>query len=354
LSTTFAKAHDEKLVPVGTERHARRFVIAFSVTFACLTLAIGTLNFVTNPNGLYPTNLVKGAKWNDRPQKSKLMRQTSAEVLILGTSHSMKISPKEVEALTGMTAFNAAVSNGTAEDELIFLRDAVEGNHWPVKLVLVQVDPDILGSGPLDPTLRRDPDLSRYLGSGSPIEEKWENVTALLNFDQTLHSLYTYRWILKGSILSQHFEPDGYLRYDQTERERAQGTFNLQVRVAASGTFARFANVSPPSAARESVFNNLLEYCKAHSIAVKIFLPPLHPSVYSALQKTNFARVNAETIEYARTAAAKYGAEFYNFNDLASFDGKADGFYDAEHMDEANASLLEGVLLKPEPAIALK
>jgi hypothetical protein len=76
--------------------------------------------------------------------------------------------------------------------------------------------------------------------------------------------------------------------------------------------------------------------------------------VYSALQRTNFARVDAETIEFAQTAAAKNGAQFYDFSDLASFGGKADGFYDAEHVDEANASLLEGALLKPEPAIALK
>jgi hypothetical protein len=334
-----------------------KYIRGFLAVFAALCFSIAALNYVINPQGLYSTRLVKTPQWNTRHEKIALMKGTHCQAIILGSSHAMKISSSKVKDLTGYQTFNAAVDMATVEDEFAFLRAAVEGNRWPLNLVLVAVDPETFSpSAPLDPTLVDDPELSRYVVSRSDIDHRWENATALLSLEQTSLSFQTLNWIWKGALPDHHFDADGYLHYDTMERAKTSGTYDLmaQINITKGRITGRYRTIGALSAAREQLFLTMLRYCQVHGIAVKIFILPLHPLIRATLSVYHYDRLLDETIDFATSAARRYNAGFYDLSDLRTFRGHADAFYDGEHIDEVNARLVAIKLLAHERGDAVQ
>jgi hypothetical protein len=336
----------------------RKYVLGFLALLAALCLAIGTLNYVVNPQGLYSTHLVKTPLWNTRHEKIMLMKRTYCQAIILGSSHAMKISPTEVKDLTGFRTFNAAVDMATVEDEFALLRAAVEGNRWSVRFVLVAIDPETFNpSTPTDPTLRRDSELSRYVPeSRSAIVTRWEAATALLSVEQTSTSFQTLNWFRNGAPRDHHFDADGYLHYDTLEGARLSDTYDLKTQVnSTKGRITgRYRTITALSAKRQQLFIDMLHYCHVRGIEVNIFIPPLHPSIRAALSTYHYDRLLAETIDFATPAAQRYSANFYDLSNLGTFRGHVDAFYDGEHVDEVNARLIAIKLLGHRPGNAVQ
>jgi len=340
-----------------TEILWRKYVRGFLSVFAALCCSIATVNFLINPFGLYSTRLVKTPQWNARHEKATLMKGARCQAIILGSSHAMKISPVEVKDLTGFQTFNAAVDMATVEDEFALLRTAVEGNHWPLKLALVAVDPETFSANaPTDMGLKRDSELSKYVASQFPVNFRWEAAKALLSIEQTSVSFQTLNWLRKGAPSDHHFDVDGYLHYDLLERAKRTGKYDLtaQINSTKERMAGRYRTIGALSTDRQKVFLEMLNYCQIHGIRVKIFILPLHPSIRTVLLAYRYDRLLSETVDFVRSAAQRSGADFYNLSDLRTFQGHNDAFFDGEHIDEVNARLITTKILEHEPGHAIQ
>jgi len=71
-----------------TDSAWRSFVFRFGLVVLLALVAIGTLNYLVNPEGLYQTHLVPQILWSARPQKAALLKAARPvpQAVILGSS----------------------------------------------------------------------------------------------------------------------------------------------------------------------------------------------------------------------------------------------------------------------------
>src|SRR4051794_17655460 len=113
---------------------------AFFGGLTSVLLCASLANVIVNPRGYYPTSLVRKIVWSDTDTKLTLIeRADPTDVVILGSSRAMSLSPSLISSLTGRSAFNAAKSHAVPEDALAMLRYLL-AKQWKPKEIVVAVD----------------------------------------------------------------------------------------------------------------------------------------------------------------------------------------------------------------------
>jgi hypothetical protein len=327
-----------------------KFVYWFAAALALLFLSIAGFNFIVNPMGLYPTRIFPVLVWNPREAKAQMLDgyKEKPQALILGSSRTMKIAPADVQRLTGLRTFNAGVSSAMVEDYYVMLRYAVERAHVNPKLVLIGVDLEAF-----DSRLQMDwwllPSRGLSLVSRRVSADSWaEKFNRAFSASQTRLSLQTIEILLTRNKLEplRQLEPDGYVHWLDRETERAEGRLDLNTRIRETiGDYKpRFAS-DDISEDRLHYLESTLQYCHEHGFRAVVFLTPWHPRVIEALQPMGFSRRHDAILKRVSAMSEASGAQVYDFSDVSSFDGIADGFFDGIHIDERNASRLTARLL---------
>jgi hypothetical protein len=344
--------------PAGAAPAPRRYVLTFLATLLGGCLLLGGFNFVVNPLNFYPPRLVRPLTYGDQLTKVDLMNALTQkpEVLILGSSRTMKLAPADVTALTGLTAFNGGVSSSRPEEWYAMLSHAVDDLHWQPKELVVGVDmetlfyhgapnDDLLSSGDLRPYLP----LHWYLGS---LEDR---ATLLFSYKQL-------KWSREALALQAGprqpaaitFDADGLLHYVGWEKAVATGTYQLATDVNKRdyvnnryGPLAGANGAATLDPERTALFEQMLKLATDHGVRVRLFTTTFHPSVLAALQPLPvFAQVHRDAVQYLTDAAARYpGVSFVDFTDLSAFGGDPDNFFDGVHIRQENGrKLLERLL----------
>src|SRR5436309_1393712 len=141
-----------------------KFVVA--TVGACLALlgAALLLNVLVDPFAIAGTGLLPTAVEADRSVKLNLIQhlERSPGIVILGSSRARQAEPSFLTRITGETAFNAAVTGGTAADAWVMARYVTdrfprESHHY-----IWFVDAGIATKG-INPQLAEDPRGKRYL-----------------------------------------------------------------------------------------------------------------------------------------------------------------------------------------------
>lgn len=329
----------------------RRCVAAMLVTLAATLGAVATLNLLVNPLNLYSARLLPPRGANIRAQKVELLQRSPPRLraLILGSSRSMKLAPTLVESLTGLQAFNGAVSAAVAEDHYALLRYAVGRLERPITLVVLGLDVEAFQEDDYDIT-QVSPELFEYLGR----DRLWEarkRMASLVGMHQTRLSIKTLWLALHGRLLEPpwYFEPDGRISPAVWEVQRATPGWDLrdQLRKTASwyiGRYSRFPRLSP---GRRDVFEATLRYAREQGITVIVFVTTLHPDVASAIRSIGYDARREELLRELRRLGNAWGAPVHDFTSIESFGGDPAGFYDGHHMDARNSELLLRRLLAP-------
>ena len=333
----------------------RPFLRRFLGLFVALLLAIAAINLLVNPMGLYPPHLLPPVTWNMRAIKPELLRKAEPKprVLILGSSRSMQISPSEVQKLTGLPAFNAAVESAMAEDDYAMLRYAVERGGVTPQLVILGIDVEAFHNHlPIeDSALEAEAFRGLLPGSGfSP----WKKFYKLFVVQQTRLSLRSLRVQLTGHIPQRlAFDPDGYLHYREFERERASGHYDLNTKVQREiGDYvARTAGYTAISTERRKYLEELLQYCHQHGIRVVMWVTPLGPRLLESLAARGYEQREREVLAMLHDLGAQYGDPVYDFSSVEKFRGDPGGFWDGAHMTEANNSLVTRLMLRQTDAV---
>jgi len=224
---TAAEVHATSSAPTGQ----RRFVAGFLGSFLAVLAVVLAFNVVVDPLALAGTGLVPTAVEPDRSIKLDLLQHLKhgPQILILGDSRGRQAEPSFLQRLTGHTAFNAAVTGGSAPEAYVFVRFTAD--RFPQQRRYIWFTDEGLASGIVQPQLAQDPRARRYL-PGSP-RFALGDVKTYLSTDATRDSWRVFeKCVLATCHTKIRYNPDGSLTR-QSLRFLPERARSLQRSVAA-------------------------------------------------------------------------------------------------------------------------
>jgi hypothetical protein len=324
------------------ERQARSIGVWLGGFAACVLL-VGIANFLLNPWGMYPYRLIEPRLEYTRDTKTALFSALPAmpEVLVLGTSRSMGISPAYIEAQTGATAFNAAVLSGRPSDYLALYRFMTVNRSGEAPQVLLVEINHVVSYDPDLTAMRSPARLFPYLPL--PIQQRYislrlEGLLSLQHLAEGVYALrYQQTYPLQGHWEEWEIGPDGgSARPEVTDLAQVLAPTLIQRRIPCDE-----AGLQQNLQALE----DLIRLAEAQGTAVIFFAGPYHPDYYEAVLKDSAEFDHCKTRQEQALAAfsADYqDVTYLDYTQLSSIGGVAteQGFYDQQHTTPLNAAKL--------------
>jgi hypothetical protein len=340
-----------------------RFVSLFLAVLAALGALVVTAGRVVDPRDDFGGGVCPQVTMDSRRDRMRLFKDYAATGgvggLILGSSRSMKLDPKELESRLGVRFFNFSVDSARAEDLLAIYRWVRRQGVTPRYLV-VGLDVEALHDGEAsDPRLQENGELLAALRSdvrsAGPLARF---VRAAGRYKAMFTAAYVEdlaRAVARCVRPSSAKRPltvldrDGYLHYVKLERERAAGVFDVdrQISDTLEGYVGRFRDMHELSPRRRQDLETLVREAKADGVTVKVWLTTLHPRTAEYLsERTVYADLLSRTRAYLARLGDTYGIDVYDYSSPARYGGSLTGWYDGAHIDEKNAELVAAGLAR--------
>lgn len=323
---------------------------------ALAMLAIAALNWYVDPTGVTgrttrwqvaDNSVVRSAKLD--LYEDALERGDAPEVVLLGSSRTMKFRPQLVEELTGERAFNAAVSGGVPQDAWLFtqLLDERQGDDFPH--LVWGLDADAFRDKQLRDGLSTDPRMARFV----PWSERAAIRIASLGALTELQTLEATIDSLRAGGRSDRFEGrrfsrDGFQLFSRTWERRdvlRNRAIRRQTTSYANFVFGRDAwDGVEAEPLRE--FRQVVQLANRRGDVPTIFLTPYHPIAEQQLAEHDLAGRREQVLDRIRRLreSDELRFELVDLSDLAAFDGDPDQFYDGVHMTPENTDRVLRVL----------
>lgn len=319
---------------------------------AVAMLAIGALNWVVDPTGVTGRTTRWQVADNSAVRSAKLdlyeralASGTAPEVVLLGSSRTMKFQPATVRQLTGASAFNAAVSGGVPRDAYLFTRWMLDRQRrfGDVRMphLVWGLDADAFREKQLREGLATDPRMSRYVPLSDRLATRVASLGALTEW-QTLDA--TLRSLRSGGSVDTfdgpRFDDDGFQLFSRAFEERdvlRNRAIRRQTTNYANFVFERDGWEGVEDEPLDE-FVRTVRLANEHGDEPTIFITPYHPIAEQQLARYDLARRRREVLEELR-ALQRDGAirfELVDFSDIADFDGDERQFYDGVHMTPTN------------------
>ena len=318
-------------------------------------------NVIINPYGMYGTKWLNPIVWSDRREKLDLLGNYPGrvELLILGSSRTMRLDPEIFQSLTGLESFNLSVNHARAEDFLALVRYVVSKTVVQKPLVVV-VGLDInafRGYYQMDNLLKYYPELFYFLekeksiGLTDDLAVGWNKFVKGMSYHQFVQSFQAFRrYLIKGPWQNAYrFSSNGLLTYNRAEDDTVVGdslrlreVLNLRIKQLRE-RFISFGGLSPE---RKHYFEELIDFCLRNEIELIAVVLPDHPQVVKALAGTAFERLNHSFKNYLIGLTARYGVNMVDASSLESFAGDPHAFYDDIHMMSSNSELLVRYIIR--------
>jgi hypothetical protein len=318
----------------------RRFVVGFFISFFLALAGVLAFNVAIDPLELANTGLVPTAVEPDRSIKLDLLQhlKRSPQILILGDSRGRLARPAFLHRLTGHTAFNAAVTGGSAPDAYVFVRFAADLFPHQKRRYIWFTDIG-LASGIVLPQLGQDPRARRYVSGG---RFGLGDVKTYLSTDATKESWRVLRKCVFGSCRSFiHYNPDGSLttgsiRYLPEHARSLRKSIAKQVAAARtpSATLAQWrADLADPS--RLIYLERLLAFTNGRGEVPVIVLNPIYPSVLRMLERSGFPGRRA-TLEKIAQLHKRFRFVLVDCEDIHRWGGTTSDWVNATHVSSPN------------------
>jgi hypothetical protein len=243
-----------------------------------------------------------GTPCGDRSVKLTLIEQapSSPQILVLGSSRARQAEPAFIQQLTGKSAFNAAVTGGTAADAWVMTRFAADRFPRKPRRYIWFVDVGIATNG-VNPELKADPRARRYLST-------------------TCRERTSY--LADGSLARPALSPGAGL---------AAAVAKLVAGVRANPPRAGAA----PDPKRYVYFERAIRYMNGHGARPVIVLNPIHPDVLAELRKHGYP-ARATALAYLRRLHRRLDFVFVDGQDIRSWRGSPADWSNATHVNRPN------------------
>jgi hypothetical protein len=319
----------------------RRFVAGFVGSFLAVLAAVLAFNVVVDPLALAGTGLVPTAVEPDRSVKLDLLQhlEHGPQILILGDSRGRQAQPSQLQRLTGHSAFNAAVTGGSAPEAYVFVRFAADRFPQQKRRYIWFTD-EGLASGIVQPQLAQDPRARRYLPDAPRFA--LGDVKTYLSTDATKDSWRVFeKCVLANCHTKIQYNPDGSLT-KQSLRFLPEHARSLKQSVAARVAGVR-ANRETLKQARQDLavpgrfayLDRMLAFMNSRDEVPVIVLNPLYPSVLAAEEKYGFPAHRA-TMEKLAQLHQRFRFVVVNCEDIRKWRGTKSDWSNASHVSRPN------------------
>lgn len=309
------------------------------------------INYVVNPLGKYDSNKFPALVWTGRTDKATILKETDAnpDVLVLGSSRSMKINPNFINKKTGMHAFNAGVNSAQAEDYYTMLRYSLETLKEKPKYVILGIDVEAFhNKAPIDDRLLFNRSLAKYLEKEDRISYT-DRLVSLLSYEETASAFTSlYYAISDYPEPSTYYDADGFLHYTNKKGKITEGNYDSKIEDYIKNYRERFTGYTHVGKKRKAYFQKFLDLAESENIEVIAFITTLHDDLIQDLQKTrNYTKIKQELTAYLNDMEQSYTHFSYeDFDQVEKYEGSLTAFYDGAHINEKNANRLTEKLLQ--------
>jgi hypothetical protein len=318
-------------------RGCRVFVASTLATCFVLLAGVLAFNVAVDPYAVAGTRLLPPAVETDRSVKLNLIADlvSGPQVVILGSSRARQAEPSYVHRLTGLRAFNAAVTGGTAADAWVMSRYIAERFPHVRQRYIWFVDSGIATNG-INPQLEEDPRGRRYL-AGRDLRFTLADVGAYLGFQATRSSWRVVDACVFGTCRTRlRYLADGGLA-GATLRYLPERARSLRKSVAAlvAGARAHPTRAGPLNPIRYTYFERAIRFMNARGVRPVIVLNPIYPSVLAVLREQGLVK-RRRAMAYLRALHRRLDFVVVDCQDIRSWGGSAKDWTNATHVNRRN------------------
>jgi len=343
----------KRLVPDPPEidQTKGRQTLAFLLVLALATFvamaAVGTLNTLADPYGMVGMNLLPSATTSDRTIKADAIEalKQPPQLVILGSSRSMRYDAAYLARKTGLRTFNAGVNGvgGTADAWAMtnFIHDT-----WPDATPAYFWLLDVESFVPFEIQSRtaNEPRLARYVdgtGTGrsasSVLRAVAQNRTTMFSWVTAKDSL---RIILnrdqakvKASKYRDRFLPDGMLKERRWSEKEWSRRFPQSVKRYGDLYRGAYSKLDPEA---QSYFERTLKLMNDQGATPLIVLTPINPKLLAIIGPLGWPERHQQVLDYVASLEGTYDFVFVDITDITTFGADPKQFYDGVHMTTSN------------------
>lgn len=328
-----------------------RFVLAFLLLVGLQAAAVGAINVTVDPRAEFGTGLLPPLIADTAQMRVHLLDRVDQEprTLILGNSRAMTMGSDHVEALGHPPVFNFAIGGSSASDALTIYR-FMQGEGYPLEQVVYGVDMIQVQSFKGDNRkMATTPALTPYVNNGTDQATTWDKVRGSLNQGYVWDSLRSVALEIAGRPPpTTTYTDDGQVVKADLEAALAAGTFDADAWVHEDLT--RIEDKLEDPHGRTSIdlrpVEDLIQQARQDDVEVRLFIPPLHPDLQAELEGASY-RENRTALRQGLAELCRPGVHLHDLEDIDTFGGREDRFYDAWHAFGENHRLVAQALTDP-------
>ena len=263
------------------------------------------------------------------------------KVLILGTSRGMMLDPREVKKVSGVSAFNASVSDGAARELLAM--GSFAGLRTPGREPHLVIMFDIEGLDRRTPTKRvtmtieAEAKARKACHKASKCAKAWRSsANAIVRSAKQGHE--------GRPDLSLLQRPDGMIRSPHLARMEREGAdfaairaHRIQVRVNSYRPGHGFDKLMPiPMASAE----DLIKLANAWGDTPTIVITAMHPDCIRICGPAGWNAHHRDALAWFAKLGRTHSFDLHDFSDARSFGGSAASFYEEIHLRPEAATMV--------------
>ncbi len=338
-------------------RRAFFFVLVLVLVTALVLGAVLALNVVADPYGSVGTHLFPTVTTSDRTVKADRIEalKEPPELVVLGSSRSMRYEPSYLEKKTGLRTFNAGVNGigGTADAWAMtqFIHE-VWPDANPAYLWLVDVESFV----PFEVQARtaNEPRLAKYVGAATAgkgavelAKAIWQNRTTLFSLDTAKDStrLLLYRDKAKNtqSKYQKQILADGVLKQRLWSKKEWSRRYPNSVQRYSDLYKNVYRQIDPAS---QAYFEKTLAFMNEQGITPLLVLTPINPKLAKVLDPLGRKTRHQQVVTYIESMQGEYDFKFLDLTDPSLFGFDPKQFYDGMHMTTINTQKAIDYILK--------
>ena len=338
-------------------RRAFLFVLVLAIVTALVMGAVLALNVVADPYGSVGTHLFPTVTTSDRTVKADKIEQLKQppQLVVLGSSRSMRYEPSYLEKKTGLRTFNAGVNGigGTAD---AWAMTQFIHHVWPddQPAYLWMLDVEAFVPFAVQARTANEPRLAQYVGQASagkgPVELAkaiWQNRTTLFSLDTAKDSvrLLLYRDKAKNmqSKYRKQILDDGVLKQRLWSEKEWKRRFPNSVERYTNLYKNVYTKMDPEA---QTYFTKTLAFMNAQGATPLIALTPINPKLRKILGPMGWEERHKQVVAYIESLKGTYDFVFVDLTDPSVFGFDPKQFYDGMHMTTINTEKAIDYILK--------
>ena len=317
---------------------------------AALLLAVFAFNATVDPYGGLGTGLLPTAVTDDAATKVRLLEalQEAPDIVVVGSSRSLKADRRVIERSTGLTAFNAGVRGGTTVEAYALSRFVNDRFPDARPRFMWLLDVESFRWANLDSTLLNTEQLARYIPRRQRLEGRLAAIGPLLSWGGLRDSLHVVRAEITGDERKESRQ-----RKRRTRYMRGDGylTFDLYSRAHETGLYRNiYRDDGFPSLERRPVhyLERAVEAMTSRGVEPIIVLTPIEPRLLDQLRDMGWDERHRDLLAELRRIQRKHPFDLVDMSLTSSFGGDPDGFYDGVDMKPETMDLMIETVLRRE------